>query len=177
MGEVPLYCRSFSQPQHRGQHLFLNVCKTLDSKGCASPSSADDRGHVTNFQYQLKKRNRFRFKHVPFSLLSAGVPPEAGLSVPRRACLSRSGPVCPEAGLSVPRRACLSQGGPVYLKAGMSVLRRACPSLSGPACSEAGLFAPGRAYPSVFIRVYVCVNSRPRCRLSPCHSHPNPALV
>ena len=35
-------------------------------------------------------------------------PTEAGLSVPRQACLSRGGHVCPEAGLSVPRRACLS---------------------------------------------------------------------
>ena len=39
--------------------------------------------------------------------------PEAGLSILRRAYLSRGGPICPEAGLSVPRRVYLSQGGPM----------------------------------------------------------------
>ena len=42
------------------------------------------------------------------------------VNVPRRAYLSRGGPICPEAGLSAPRRAYLSQGGPVIPKAGLS---------------------------------------------------------
>ena len=49
--------------------------------------------------------------------------PEAGLSVPMRACLSRGKPVGPEAGLSVPRGTCLSRGGPVCLEAGLSIPR------------------------------------------------------
>ena len=35
--------------------------------------------------------------------------PEASIYVPRRACLSRGGPVCPEAGLPGPWRGCLSR--------------------------------------------------------------------
>jgi len=50
----------------------------------------------------------------------------------------------PEAGLSVPRRACLSRGGPVRPEAGLSVPSRACPSRGGPACPEAGYRSRGR---------------------------------
>jgi len=45
--------------------------------------------------------------------------PLAGLSVPRRAHLTRSGPICPEAGLSLPKLACVSRDGPNFLHAGL----------------------------------------------------------
>ena len=67
--------------------------------------------------------------------------PNAGVSVLRRAFLSRGGPICPEAGLSVPRRvyvpwrAYLSRGGPFCPEAGLSAPRRACLSLGGPICA------------------------------------------
>ena len=38
------------------------------------------------------------------TLSSMRICPEAGLYVPRRAFLSRGGPICPEAGLPVPKR-------------------------------------------------------------------------
>ena len=59
---------------------------------------------------------------APLPVLSQGGPicrrpplpvcPKTGLSDPRRAYLSRGGPIRPEVGLSDPRRACLSCGGP-----------------------------------------------------------------
>ena len=57
------------------------------------------------------------------SVLRRVICPEAGLSVSRRVCLSRGGPVCAEVGLSVSRRDCLSRGGLVCLEAGLSIPR------------------------------------------------------
>ena len=65
---------------------------------------------------------------------------------PRRAHLSRDGPVCPEAGLSIPRRAYLYRGGPICHEAGLSVPRRACLSRGGPIRPEAGLSVRRRAH-------------------------------
>jgi len=58
-------------------------------------------------------------------LPETGLYPEAGLSIPRRAYLSRGGPIYPEAGLFIPRRAYLSRGGHIYPEAGQSIPRRA----------------------------------------------------
>jgi len=52
-----------------------------------------------------------------------------GLSVLKRACLSRGGPICPEVGLSVMRRVCLFRGGSVYPEAGLPIPRRARPKV------------------------------------------------
>ena len=80
--------------------------------------------------------------------------PEAGLSVPRRAYLSRGGRVRPEAGFSFPRRACPSRGGLIRPEAGLSVPRRACLSRGGPSqdSPEAGLSIPRRAYPQALLQ-------------------------
>ena len=92
--------------------------------------------------------------------------PEAGLSIPRRACsypggpipgLSLKRPIClkaclpqalSEAGLFVRRRACLSRCGPIHLKAGLSVRERLCLYRGGPIYPGAGLSIPRRAHPS-----------------------------
>ena len=68
---------------------------------------------------------------APF--ISKLICPEAGLSVPRRAHLSRGGPIYPKAGLSahvhpnaglsVPMRAHLSRGGPLTLEGGCAMCR------------------------------------------------------
>ena len=70
--------------------------------------------------------------------------PATGLSIPRRAYISRGGPICPEAGnpnagLSIPRRACPSRGVPIYPEAGLSASRWAYLSRSRPIYPEAGL--------------------------------------
>jgi hypothetical protein len=69
-----------------------------------------------------------------------------GLSIPRRTCLSRGGPIYPEAGLSLLRRAYSSRGRPIHPEAGLSVPRRAYLSRGGPIYSEAGLRIPRWAY-------------------------------
>ena len=81
--------------------------------------------------------------------LSRGGPiyPEAGLSLLRRAYSSRGRPIHPEAGLSIPRRAYLFRGGPTYPEVGLSTPRRAYLPRGGPIHPEAGLFIPRRAYP------------------------------
>jgi hypothetical protein len=83
--------------------------------------------------------------------------PEAGLSIPNWACLSRSGPiystraylsqsgfVCTEVGLSIPERACLYPDGPIPF--GLSVPRWACLYRSRLVCTQVGLCILMRAY-------------------------------
>ena len=45
-------------------------------------------------------------------------------------------PVCSKAGPYIPRRARMSRGGPIYLKAGLSVLRRIYLTRGGSVCPE-----------------------------------------
>ena len=87
--------------------------------------------------------------------------PEAGLSVLRRAYLSRGGPIRLEAGLSIPRRAFSFRRGPVYLEAGflffLDFLQRRGGEFSAAVdvfhsvrvCPEAGLSVLRRALPKL----------------------------